>query len=864
MSTGADPSKPPTAVIVVHGVADQARGETAAAVAAQLAHARSGSVRRGELPIDVPQLLPASGYARWEAKGVAGVVKSLRQSRGSDFLEPDLGGDPRRRTRAAPLPNSARGTAPNDGPTADEGVRYTDYLLAKARAVPSKGPNPAVYEAPCFEVQAGDGTRLDVFEMHWADLSRLSSSAPRVITELFTLLFHLSKLGADAVGLAATKFADNRPLQWLNFFQRNADWLYSRWLALVSLQLVVCALLVLPRGVLAGHALGSLAAGLIVALSVAAAAWWVYRGKASWLKASLVYIGAGALAAVALVLLVGSRWPTAAPWLMAGWILVIVVLHDWLLRFCELRFRAVLGIGRLLLALTLAMVLWGGQLFGLNNWDGWALGVLNAVEGLLLGQVAIWMLITPLVVGMVVTGMLAGRAARPRAANADATTTVHQAVVTGRLGLFVSLGIFLAFTMTAWTMFAGPLKALAADLYYTPWWFGSTALPAAEFVQQRLANSTEDFAPVALALLVLLGFIALAFLPSLLVEVRAVEPAVEGVRPARLGRWLTLGFRAIERLACWWSWLLLALLLLAALVLAASQWQQWADHQACTDAQRAAASDGVCVAAVTTQVHRLTDRLLEFWSPTQSASNKALASLVLALTGGAAGLIAIGGMAFKKVRALRAPLDAALDVDNHFREFPRAAISRVQIVERYVALLERVLQAGHTEIAIVSHSQGTVITADLLRYLQQRERLLRPEQVADDALVALGARLRGHVSLLTVGSPLRQLYALRFPVMYGWVLGDANSEHRGPSPAALGAVRWINLWGSGDYVGRWLWADSGKEQPAALQFPEQDYTKAARSRGAWRDQCLGADAHTHYFELEQATVTAALVSLTAA
>ena len=859
MTAAAAPSKPPTAVIVVHGVADQARGETAAAVAAQLAHARSGSVQRSELPINVPHLLPASGFTRWEATGLGGVVKSLRQSRGSDFLEPDLGGDPRHRP-AAPLPNSARGTAPHGGPTADEGVRYTDYLLAKARAVSSTGPNPAVYEAPCFEVHAGDGTRLDVFEMHWADLSRLSSSAPRIVSELFTLLFHLSKLGADAVGLAATKFADNRPLQWLNFCQRNADWLYSRWLALVSLQLVVCVLLVLPRGVLPGRALGSLAAGLLAALSVAVAALWVYRSKVSWLKASLACIVPGVLAAIALVLLVGSHWPTAAPWLMAGWIAVIVALHDGLLRFCERRFRAVLGIGRLLLALTLAMVLKGGQLFGLNNWDGWALGVLNAAEGLLLGQVAIWMLLTPLVVGMVVSGMLAGRAARPRSASADATTTVHQAVVTGRLGLFVSLGVFLAVTMMIWTMIGAPLKSLAADLHYTPWWFGSTLMPAAEFVQQRMANSTENFAPVALGLLVLLGFIALSFLPSLLVEVRATG----GVKTAQLGRWLTLGFRAIERLACWWSWLLLPLLLVAAMVLAASQWQQWADHQDCTAAQRAAASDGNCIAPITTQVHDLTDRLLEFWSPTKSASNKALASLVLALTGGAAGLIAIGGMAFKKVRALRAPLDAALDVDNHFREFPRDAISRVQIVERYVALLERVLAAGHTEIAIVSHSQGTVITADLLRYLQQRERLLRPEQVDGDALVALGARLRGHVRLLTVGSPLRQLYALRFPVMYGWVLGDANGAFRGPSPAALGAVRWINLWGSGDYVGRWLWAGAGGAQPAALQFPEEDYGPTLRSHDGWHDQCLGADAHTHYFELGQAAVTAALVSLTAA
>ena len=65
-------------------------------------------------------------------------------------------------------------------------------------------------------------------------------------------------------------------------------------------------------------------------------------------------------------------------------------------------------------------------------------------------------------------------------------------------------------------------------------------------------------------------------------------------------------------------------------------------------------------------------------------------------------------------------------------------------------------------MVIVSHSQGTVITADLLRYLAYRGR-------RDDASRAavLGRWLEEiEVHLFTAGSPLRQLYAARFPDLY--------------------------------------------------------------------------------------------------
>jgi hypothetical protein len=168
---------------------------------------------------------------------------------------------------------------------------------------------------------------------------------------------------------------------------------------------------------------------------------------------------------------------------------------------------------------------------------------------------------------------------------------------------------------------------------------------------------------------------------------------------------------------------------------------------------------------------------------------------------------------------------------------------------------------------IVAHSQGTVISADLLRFLAS-DGEHEPEE---GARPRVGARELPPINLLTVGSPLRQLYAARFPGLYGWVLKN-NGDTFGPLASDLGIERWMNGFCSGDYVGRWLW--SGAAHGETLRHPMAT-TLGPRSFG--RDDvyggfqpeppveanlraarevevCLGVGAHTHYLEHEQGKV----------
>jgi hypothetical protein len=228
-------------------------------------------------------------------------------------------------------------------------------------------------------------------------------------------------------------------------------------------------------------------------------------------------------------------------------------------------------------------------------------------------------------------------------------------------------------------------------------------------------------------------------------------------------------------------------------------------------------------------------------------------------------LTALGGVLSRYVPWMRAPLDAALDVDNHFREFPRRGIPRARIFSRFAALLRHVADQGYDRVVIVAHSQGTVISTELLRYLQYRAG--QGEQQGGEA-GRLWRDLGPELRLLTAGSPLRQLYASFFPVLYRWVMDREGADRMGPTAGDVGVRRWVNVFATGDYVGRWLWSRPPRagdpsdtmvdevKQPQDVYVAESvapDLRDVISVRGEL-DVCLGPGAHTHYFDSDQPIV----------
>jgi hypothetical protein len=146
------------------------------------------------------------------------------------------------------------------------------------------------------------------------------------------------------------------------------------------------------------------------------------------------------------------------------------------------------------------------------------------------------------------------------------------------------------------------------------------------------------------------------------------------------------------------------------------------------------------------------------------------------VAGGAVGLLGFRGSLSSLALGFRPIVRVALDVDNWLREHPRESNPTARISARYVSLLRYIAQwrsADHRPydaLIIFAHSQGTVVTADLLRYLNAEAREGGSYQAYDPALAGFESI---PVYLFTMGCPLRQLYGLRFPYLYGY--GDESA-----------------------------------------------------------------------------------------
>ena len=147
-------------------------------------------------------------------------------------------------------------------------------------------------------------------------------------------------------------------------------------------------------------------------------------------------------------------------------------------------------------------------------------------------------------------------------------------------------------------------------------------------------------------------------------------------------------------------------------------------------------------------------------------------------------------------------------------------------------------EVHHRAIKEVAHLDPVelwVDSADLLRYLHVQRRLHG----------VVGAI---PVALVTVGSPLRDLYAERFPLLYEWMgSSEAGFTTAAPSASDLGATEWVNACRSGDYVGRFIWTPPSDKGRFRIALVDSDGKVEAQRAGDRTEFCLGAGGHTHYF-----------------
>jgi hypothetical protein len=389
---------------------------------------------------------------------------------------------------------------------------------------------------------------------------------------------------------------------------------------------------------------------------------------------------------------------------------------------------------------------------------------------------------------------------------------------TARIALVGSSGLFAVLSLVLWSVvsyIAGHSKAMA-DVFYTSLVFDSGYYSAAIFVENRIQSLGAFFTPLVVAFTLLMAAVVLVLLPALLEEIKPTTNLdSKGLRPGvpdwskRLGAWIGGGIRWLNLSAKYLippGAILGSLIYLAFIV-------------------RMFAPESIFAGGF---VETLSGYLGYFEGETLVDAGKWLA-------GGALTIAALGSRFTKTFGRLRVAIDAVLDIDNYFADPPNCQPPRARIFSRYASLLEYLRDRGYGRVVIVSHSQGTVISADLLRYLHVQGRL---EGITGGM----------PLSLMTVGSPLRDLYADRFPLLYRW-MGTNKEGFATASPAAadIGVNEWVNAGRAGDYVGRFIWTPPDRGERFGVARVGEDGKVVASRSGDRTEFCLGAGAHTHYF-----------------
>lgn len=621
----------------------------------------------------------------------------------------------------------------------------------------------------------GEKVEVRVYDMYWTDLSRVATAGLRMIGELYQLLFYVSGLGRHTLDFACDKHRASRLWASLAFCHRYAERILVLWIPVLNLCLLGLAIVLLPqllfqldnRPTLIGAMTGFLALFTLAGLF----AWRRRAPGALWPS----LFGFVIVAAAYIAYIVDEGWRGHEPMILLAesWIFAAALIVFGMSIYDKRRPGAtlvavicVVVVGLMLMSPTIAR--------GLGRTTTFAQVGLGTGAWLyrvlhLFWSFFIFYAAAVSVLGFIAWGMFKNSADRRTVWTANLSLTLP-----GFLVLVLNLGLWRG----VFNLSEKYLDKYTADGVKhlidigTPWTLG--------FI-------------LAIAILALLS-IVWSLLPSLMAE---VQPRGLGkADPVPFGESLSQSFRWMRYCGEYLRWTVILLIPLTY--------------------------------ALTYYTRLVPTEWVDEYGPIAAQMTLWVGLGLIAMIAGPGPLRALG-------MGLRTAIDVAIDVANWLRIYPRKQNPRAKICARFTSLLRNILAwrsadgAPFDRVVIFSHSQGTVISSELLRYLNLTEKPLSAELAARKPI------------LFTMGCPLRQLYSQRFPVQYAWARHQRREGWPGaePDPKELAIALWANAYRSGDYVGRHLWHPDGVD----------DAWKAASHQAPDRfEVCIGAGAHTHYWD----------------
>lgn len=859
------------AVIAIHGVADQKPNDTARAAADLLL--RAETVRPELLPRKIfgdedRKQISTGHYQGFEQRELRIAVHGLQPSK--DAVAAKVAGPsesspaPReiirrafsfrqqpktvvarlrpteeKKTPEADIPGAAATTAVAEDISKDGiSLTYMDEQLSHC-VIPE---SEAMYETVRLDsVRTGSRAHVHVFEMYWADLSRPVGSFIRWIIEFYQLLFHLCLLGRKSLDFARAEYERDarlekpfRAMVWpfFGWSQLIAEQSFALFVPLLNLYLLGIASAIVPL-LLPVEYLPKAVIGVIAVAVALLAGFLIYLWRQLIAPGGRPWpIFIAPLLAISGVVgwLCFHCWirpGNALGWTMAVWWVVPVVAISWLMASYQKSRRGAFPLS--LIVGAVITVLYGHELWSSHSSTPDIMKALLRTAELTVNLLTLcWILIMFMAFLATLAGFLvkkgvpdqetpeATRLARDKARRAAWTAnltlvlpaltvlivnlTLWQALIT----TFVPDKLPVATKETGWNVVKkSEVWQAEGRPVFSDWGQKLVTIKDAdhlyawEVVRALMARSYTPFYFLTCGLFCLAALLTVwSILPAVMGELRpggerSLSPEQRQKKSSWLGESLSSGFTAMRAAGEIVRWTFLVLPVQIAILL-----------------------------VLLKKFPSLPARLL----PLNEGFLYVGAGIVL-------GIVASRGPFKALALGLRSGLDVALDVINWLRLHPLEGNPRARICARFHSLLRYIEEwkdpadeHGYKAIVILAHSQGTVITADFLRYLSAR-----------------GMSPTLPIYLFTMGCPLRQLYSLRFPHLYGWSRhADDTWAGSEPLPASIGVELWVNAYRSGDYVGRHLWhPDTGDN------IWSTSLTHVARDK---REFCIGAGAHTHYWD----------------
>ena len=519
-------------------------------------------------------------------------------------------------------------------------------------------------EGKCISEDNQTEQTVHIYEMYWADLSRLGTGFIRIFGELYQIFFHLISLGNLVLDWACNFYCQidsnnqnfDKLLGYWKQWQLRTGNLLALFIPILNLYLLIAACLSLPINISESYCPFVVKISLIIILTLITG-WFLLKSNIknflAWLLLPLIVIFLGILLlnifdlfSLEYYRLITLEWLILLS--VTCWFLIITPYN----RHCPGVIKVATWLGVPLGVFTAFLLFTMGT--NPENLTRISLNLIEVIYSLLF---LTWLSFHILYFVTLVLSYITIKNLKL----SSAISAIKKTAWTARLSLAIPAILFLFLTLTLWRALANISESLLLETeFYKPLILGlffpdfkDKIFTAPQFLQQLTEFSAS---PVAL-------FVVIVFAIAVIIAIWSLFPAIwSDIQPPNteidhnsseseaLGNWLTNGFIAMIATVSILLCFLIPLLFLAGSFLSKIPSENWQEATTILDI-----AAGI-------------------------------------LTASATSLIAFGDRLNRITLGLRGVLDVALDVDNYLRLYPKEDNPRARIFARYKSLLRYLCQ----------------------------------------------------------------------------------------------------------------------------------------------------------------------------